>query len=636
MKHPLALALLTGLAAAAPARAAEQILSFHSDIAVQKDGSMTVRETIRVRAEGNQIKRGIYRDFPTDYKDRLGQRYRVGFEVTGVARDGAHEDWHIERRSNGYRVYIGHKDRMLRSGEYRYTLGYRTNRQLGFFPDHDELYWNVTGNDWAFPILESGATVRLPGAVPAANVRIEAYTGRTGSREQAWRGAATAGGAEFGATRRLNPGEGLTIVVGWPKGWVREPTTGDRLGWLLSDNPGLTWGGGGIGVLLAFYGLLWARVGRDPQKGVIVPEYFPPKGYSPASARFISRMGYDNKAFAAALINLAVKGHLILKQSGAGTYSVERRDNPKAAAIAPGEAALMKKLFAGASTLEMDKANHANVRAAIDAHKQALRRDYEVRYFATNRGWYTLGILLTIAVVLAAAFAGAGVEQAAPILFLTVWLSVWTPVTYLLGKTAWQARRTSLSQFGGALAGALAFGFFEVVALGFYVALSSIGFAALLFGAVALNVVFSELLKAPTLAGRRVLDKLEGFKQYLEVAEKDELEFKHAPAKTPDLFEMYLPYALALDVENRWAERFAGMFARMKEQGREYHPGWYRGTHWDYASPANFSSAVGDSLSSAISSASTPPGSSGSGFSGGGGGGGSSGGGGGGGGGGGW
>jgi len=239
-------------------------------------------------------------------------------------------------------------------------------------------------------------------------------------------------------------------------------------------------------------------------------------------------------------------------------------------------------------------------------------------------------------VVLTTALAGGDIEHVAPVLFLTVWLSVWTPVTFWLVSAAWEARRGARAAFGGALVGALAFGFFEIVAIGFYILLSSVGFAALLVTAVTVNVVFSELLKAPTRAGRRLLDKLEGFKQYLEVAEKDELNFKHAPRKTPDLFEMYLPYALALDVENQWAQRFASVFARLKQEGQPYQPVWYHGTHWDYTSPGRFSSAVGTSFSSAIASASTPPGSSGSGFSGGGGGGGSSGGGGGGGGGGGW
>lgn len=147
------LLLLLGLAAwATPSRADERLLSFHSDIEVNADGSMQVTETIRVRAEGREIQRGIYRDFPTDFRDRFGNRVRVDFSVIGVSRDGATEGWHTVPQGNGVRVYIGRKEALLPFGEYLYALTYHTNRQLGFFDDHDELYWNVTGNDWAFPI----------------------------------------------------------------------------------------------------------------------------------------------------------------------------------------------------------------------------------------------------------------------------------------------------------------------------------------------------------------------------------------------------------------------------------------------------------------------------------------------------
>jgi len=145
------------------------------------------------------------------------------------------------------------------------------------------------------------------------------------------------------------------------------------------------------------------------------------------------------------------------------------------------------------------------------------------------------------------------------------------------------------------------------------------------------NIAFYHWLKAPTMAGRKILDEIEGFRLYLDVAEKDEMNLHNPPKKTPDLFEIYLPFALALDVEQRWAERFASLFAGMEEQGEHHHPGWYSGHHWHHQHLGDFSSALGGSLSSAISSSSTAPGSSS-----GSGGGGSSGGGGGGGGGGGW
>jgi uncharacterized membrane protein len=152
---------------------------------------------------------------------------------------------------------------------------------------------------------------------------------------------------------------------------------------------------------------------------------------------------------------------------------------------------------------------------------------------------------------------------------------------------------------------------------------------------LALNALFYQLLKAPTRAGRALLDKLEGLRLYLEVAEKDELRFKHPPEKTPELFERLFPYALALDVEQQWADRFTEVFANLEAERRPYSPLWYRGGRFDSRNIGGFASTLGGSLSNRISSSSSAPGSS-SGSSSFGGGGGSSGGGGGGGGGGGW
>ena len=150
----LAAALCLAWFAAAPAGAAsdERILRFKSDIEVHADATMTVTETIVVRAAGDQIKRGIYREFPTSYVDRFGNTVRIGFHVLSVTRNGRPEPYHIRDASNGKRVYIGDKDVFLQPGRYSYTLTYTTDQQIGFFEDFDELYWNVTGNGWTFPI----------------------------------------------------------------------------------------------------------------------------------------------------------------------------------------------------------------------------------------------------------------------------------------------------------------------------------------------------------------------------------------------------------------------------------------------------------------------------------------------------
>jgi uncharacterized membrane protein len=160
--------------------------------------------------------------------------------------------------------------------------------------------------------------------------------------------------------------------------------------------------------------------------------------------------------------------------------------------------------------------------------------------------------------------------------------------------------------------------------------------SAMLFALV--NGLFIFLLKAPTVAGREILDQIEGFKMYLGVAEKDRLNLENPPERTPQLFEMFLPYALALGVEQKWSEQFAGVLAAAGAVPGQnnYSPAWYSGDSWSHVGAASFAGALGGSLAGAISSASTAPGSGSGGDGGGGGGGGSSGGGGGGGGGGGW
>ncbi len=168
--------------AAAPASAAEVINSFVSDITLEKSGAMTVTETITVNAEGNRIRRGIFRDFPLTFVDEGGRRRTVDFDVVSVTRDGHDEPWKTESISGGIRIYAGSEDVMLLPGRHQYAFTYRTNRQIRYFDDHDELYWNVTGNGWIFPIMEATATVNLPDGVTAIDTNF--FTGPLGATEQ--------------------------------------------------------------------------------------------------------------------------------------------------------------------------------------------------------------------------------------------------------------------------------------------------------------------------------------------------------------------------------------------------------------------------------------------------------------------
>jgi uncharacterized membrane protein YgcG len=566
------------LCLAAPVLAQERIISFDSDVTIAADGGLTVVETIKVRAEGNKIQRGIYRDFPTVYKGRGGESHIVGFKVIEILRDGKAENWFTEARSNGVRVYMGKKNYYLPTGQYTYRLTYTTDRQIAFHADFDELYWNVTGNGWVFPIDSAGATIRLPAG--ATVVRKAAYTGRQGASGTAWTyGTDGSGNPVFSTTSRLGAYEGLTVAVAFPKGFVVPPSAADELLWRLRSYINYVAMVVAWLLVLVVYLFIWRRVGRDPAKGTIVPRWRPPVGISPAAARFVSQMAFDSKAIGAAIVSLAVKGKLIIQDDGDDEYQLTRSDKKSSTKLSPGEKAMERALFMWGDNAAVRDGNHARLKPAVDALESALSADFEGAHFSRNRGWFALGAVLSI------------LSLGLPGLAVALMPGSKGPGTIIV----------------------------TVV------------------GLVLLNWLFVKLLKAPTLRGRAIMDEIEGFKMYLATAEQSRLEMLHPPERTPELFERYLPYAMALEVENEWGEQFTDVFAAAATGGGEdngYHPSWYHGRrgYGGWSAPGRFASSLGSSIGSSISSAATPPSSSGSGS----GGGGSSGGGGGGGGGGGW
>lgn len=550
-------------------QADERILSFHSDVRVFADGMIEVTETIRVRAEGKQIRRGIYRDFPIEYEDRLGNNYNITLEPLAVLRDGNSESFHTVRSGRDVRTYFGRSNYFVEHGEHTYVFRYRANRMLGYFDEHDELYWNVTGNNWAFPIDKASATIRLEFDAPRDVILVEGYTGRLGSTAQDYgRYMDDAGDIQFQANSPLPAAHGLTIVVGWPKGFVVEPTVLDRVGWLLSDNRNLLAALIGYLLLLLYYIPVWKKHGMDPAEGVIVTRYQPPEGFSPASLRYIRQMYYDDKVMTAAIVNLAVKGYLVIKKKGK-THSLHKLDNETLRpAMAPGERELYTAIFKEDDVVTLKDFNHKVLGKARSDHSESLRADYKNHYFKTNSLLNLPAIVIVIGSLLVAVNIGSG------------------PTPFVIGT----------------------------------IVLSFVTMA-----------VFAIIMKRPTIRGRKVLDEMLGFKDFLEIAEKDELNLRNPPAKTPELFEALLPFALALGVDQQWSERFAKALAAIRNpDGSAYSPSWYNGK-WSSSNLSKTTQGLSSGLSSAVGSSVSPPGSSS-----GGGGGGSSGGGGGGGGGGGW
>jgi len=648
MRAPsLATALLTVLLVvrAAPAAAQEEsggerILSFASEVSIRPDASLEVRETIRARAAGSEIRHGIYRDFPTRYEGRGSNAHVVPFEVVSVERDGRPEPWHTAAATNGVRISIGDKDALVNPGEHSWVLTYRTDRQIGYFEDHDELYWNVTGNGWVFPIDEVEARVTLPVDPPAA-ARLEAYTGAQGSQERAYSASweAASRTATFRATRRLKPAEGLTVVVMFAKGVVQEPTRSQRLRWRVNDNRSSIAAVLGLIVVLIYYLAAWVRVGRDPRRGVIVVTYDPPPGLSPAAMRYLKKTKFDSKAFAATIVQMAVKGHLRIDEDK-GSYTLQRTV-PGREPLAPEETKIAEKLFGNDQSVALAQANHARIGGAVSLLQSHLHTSIDKIYLLLNRGYLAPGIILSLLTV-AGSVLLEPLPRAAVGGFLSFWLLGWTVGVAVLLVSVVRAWRGAATEAGRRLVAvpqaifltlfAIPFVGAEIFVFGILARQGSAAGALFIPVLAGVNALFHYLLKAPTSSGRTLLDRIEGFERYISATEADRINRMQGPQRTPALYEKLLPYAIALDLEERWSEQFAAILARAGDAGQAWAPGWYHGGFDAHGwSPVSFSGSVGGALSGAISSSSTAPGSSS-----GGGGGGSSGGGGGGGGGGGW
>ncbi|CAN5595184.1 hypothetical protein BH23PSE2_BH23PSE2_06740 [soil metagenome] len=566
--------VLTALSGQAWAQ--ERILAYDSVVEVRADGSLEVVEHIRVRAEGSNIRRGIYRDYPTRYRDRRGNRVVVGFEVVEVLRDGRPEPWFTERVSNGVRINTGNDDFLPVPAEYTYTLRYRTTRQLGFFDAHDELYWNAIGTGWMFAIERGSVEVRLPAPVPGAELVAEGYTGVQGARRQDFEARIVAPGvARWTLTDALQPQQGLTIVLSFPKGLVTQPTRQQLLWWMLRDNLGVLVVLAGLVVLLVFCLRRWQRIGRDPAPGTIIVRYDPPPGHSPAGLRYMMRMKYDTRCFSADLLLSAVEG-LVRIRNEAGllgrkrNWQLNRRFQKLGEIPTEEQRALLTSLFPHhKGDITLDSENATTVQKALRRHVAELSDRFQPSYFSPNTASIATAGTIAVVAVAVAIFLGGG--YAIPLILL----------------------------LGSAMA--------------------------------VVVIIFAMLVKAPTLQGRRLLDEIEGFKRYLSVADRDELARIPGPstADVPPVldatrYERLLPFAVALEVEDAWTKKFTLAVGTAAAAAAASAMHWYQGG--GSGDLAGFSKAIGSSLSSQIASSSTPPGSSsgggGGGASGGGGGGG--------------
>jgi hypothetical protein len=625
-----------------PSRAqTEQILSFHSEITLEDDSSLQVTETIEVIAAGNQIRHGIFREFPTDYRDPFNNRYVVGFQMLSATRDSVNEPFRVEDYANGKRIYLGDPNLLVPRGRHVYTISYATNRQLGFFKDHDELFWNVTGNGWAFPIEHASAILHLPAAIPGEQVKFSGYTGLSGSHQSQLVSAVEGNAFRFATTGPLGPHQGLSIYLRWPKGFLLEPTLAQKLEFFFRDNRDALVLLSGFLVLLLYYLIAWSAVGRDPAPGVIMALYQPPQDLSPAAMRYLVRMGFDDKTFSSAILDMAVRGFLTIKEQ-AGSYTLYTTGKPNVV-LSPDEQQIARTLFDGRNEIWLHQENHQAIRAALTALRKWLAAAEQKTYFVTNSRYLIAPVVFSLLIAVAYLVA-LGKSQVFMAAFLAFWLTIWTIAVYGLLRRAfstWQAVRHSRTSTLSGVAGvgkaifatgfAIPFVFFELMAFWFLLKLTSLTFVLFILGSGLLHVLFLHLMKAPTSTGRRLLDQVAGFQQFLGAVDGDRLNRAAPPEQTPAVFEKFLPYALALDVEQDWAEKFSSVLASAGtapgSSSPAYAPSFYSGSSWSSFTGASFASSLSGSLTSAISSSSVAPGSGGGGGSGGSGGGGGGGGG---------
>ncbi len=557
------LTCLFALCLAGLAQAEERIEQYDIKIEVQTDGDILVTETISVVPEHRQINRGIYRALPR-YYELEGERFRYDYKVLDVTRNGKDEPYSKYREGNGYYIRIGDEDVMLPFGELQtYQIHYRAKNQIRYFEDHDELYWNATGTYWTLPMGKVTSTVSLPeGAQPLSS---EAYTGAFGETGSDYSVETLGNKVNFTVTRPLARREGLSVVVSLPKGVIDPPSAADKRGILWQRYGGLLILVLTAGGVLFYYLRTWRQIGVDAPKLPVFPRYYPPEGLSPAAAHHIYYRSFNsNKAFAATLIDLAIKGFMDIS-SDKNKVTLTRKSPTPNVQMANHQRKLFNALLKSSDTKVIGGKYDSGFAASYKTFLSDVSRAYGEAYFKWNRGASVLAILLSVGFFV---------------------LAVGTTVNW----TTWHT--------------------------------------VLLIVLVAINIAFLYFLPAQTRKGEETRAEIAGFRLYLETAEKlqmnaADIHGDQPPPMSTERYEELLPYAIALDVEKPWSKYFEDV---LPDAAKAYQPGWNNSAFYTASSLHGLNESLTSSISSGVSSAAVKPssssGSGGGGFSGGGGGGG--------------
>jgi uncharacterized membrane protein len=513
LRCALALCVVLAGVSAAAARTLT-IRSFKADVTVQQDGTIDVSETIVAYFAGSW--NGLYRTIPIEYETAQGLNYSLFVSVVTVT-DGSGEDLRYETsRANGYlkvKIYVPNAV----DSAHTIQIHYRASDALRFFEDHDELYWNITGNDWDEPIQAASGRITLPAGTTGLHAL--AFTGSYGSQSQDAQVETTGSIVSVAMTRALAFHEGLTVVVGWDKGFVHQPTKSEEVMLFLRSNWPLCI------PIIAFFVMLfvWYTRGRDPRHRAIAVQYEPPDGLTPGEVGTLVDNSAAMRDITATLVDLAVRGYLTIEEKQVehmmGLYNNKsytfhlKKPAAQWTDLRPHEADLMSALFDGGASDSVDLHDLQNhFYKHIPEMRDALFDSLLQRHYYIHRPDYV--------------------------------------------RTGW-------------IGGAVVMGVL-IVLLGSWLA-NSQGIAMLPFviSAIATGAViagFGWFMPTHTGDGMRALEGALGFEDFLQHVESDRIA---RIEKTPAMFEKFLPYAMALGVEKKWVGAFGDI---CKEP-----PSWYQG-----------------------------------------------------------
>lgn len=601
----------------------EKIISFHSDIEVDKNSGITVTEHIKAYSLGDKIKRGIFRSLPLS-RNLNNRRYKVKYDIISVKKNGADEKYH-EKISNDYlEIYFGNKDVILDPGTYDYEIKYKAENQIGFFDRYDELYWNVNGTYWDFDVDSISAKVMLPEG--AGIIQNSCYTGAYGSTSQNCTAKVLSENSIEWSASGLKANEGLTVAVGFKKGVMIPPPPPSFL-----EVYGILICGFIVFIgLLFYYYTTWKKYGVDPEKPTVYPQFNVPENMSPATLGYIRSESFSNKYLTAAIVNLAVKGYVkIIENEDSGIlgmfktkkFILKKLKEPDEA-LPKEEINLMNNLFSEyKDSVTFDGKYDSKIEKAVRNFKETLKFQHDN---FLNEGNNTSKLILPW--IISSVVYGAGLVLSYMIypeieklliggVIYIVLLVVFIIAAFVARGYFWIFLiPVPFILFIGALV-MIYQGHDAVESNNFNVC-----YVFLILTFVAL-LIYQHLIKRPSEEKLRKKSLIDGFKMYMGAAENEQLKFHNPPQMTPQVFETLLPFAMVLGVDEVWGEKFDDM---LKRTSTEYQNNWYYGgtlNHYAFASTLN------SSLTQSIQSTSTQPSSSGSGsggggFSGGGGGGG--------------